>query len=80
MVEDSGREDFEEIIRNRGLDPNDFELLEERDALKKGEIHAIRGTVTIKRKSNGIEKRYRGGHGSTWPAEFDGDLNSGKFE
>lgn len=79
MVDASEREDFEQAIRAKGFELDDFELIEKRDPPGGGEIHAITGTVTIKRKSSGIERSYRAGHRSAWPAEFRDDLNNGVF-
>lgn len=79
MVDDSEREDFEQAIRRKGLDPDDFELIETRDQPHGRETYAITGTVTIKRKSTDAEKSYQAGHRSAWPAEFENDLTSGVF-
>lgn len=79
MVADSEKEDFEQAIHGKGLDPADFELVESRDQPQGGGTYAITGTVTIKRKSTGAEKSYQAGHGSAWPAEFENDLTSGVF-
>lgn len=79
MILDSEKEDFEQAVRDNGFAVDDFELIEQQDLPSGGEIYAITGTVTIKRKSSGIEKTYRAGHGSTWPTEFSDDLNVGTF-
>jgi hypothetical protein len=41
-------------------------------------VQPIIGEVRVAR-SNGIERRYAGGHGSKWPVEFEEDLEQGKF-
>ena len=79
MVGDSEREDFEQAIRDKGFDLDDFELIENRDPPRGGEVHAITGTLTIKRRSTGLERTYQAGYGSAWPAEFSDDLNNGVF-
>ena len=79
MVDDSEKEDFEQAIRNKGFSLDDFELTEKRDPAQGAGVHAITGTVTIKRKSSGAKKSYQAGHGSAWPAEFENDLRRGVF-
>ena len=79
MVGDSEREDFRTAIVNARLDPSDFELIEREDPMRGPGIQPVTGTVTIRRKSNGSEKKYRAGHGSRWPAEFSDDLAGGVF-
>jgi hypothetical protein len=79
MVDESEREDFQQAIRNKGFEPDDFELTEKQDPPQGGGIYAIKGTVTIERKSTGARKSYQAGHGSAWPAEFEDDLESGAF-
>ncbi len=79
MVGDSEREDFRTAILRVGLDSSDFDLLEREDPMIGSGIQPVTGTVTIKRKSNGREKKCRAGHGSRWPAEFADDLAGGVF-
>ncbi len=80
MIDDSEKEDFENAIREKGYEVDDFEMIENEDPPSGGVIYAVTGTVTIRRKSTSIEKLYRAGHGSSWPTEFSDDLNSGLFE
>lgn len=77
-MKDDTKEDFESAIRSKGLDPSDFEVKEETKH-EEGTIHAVTGSIKVIRKSNGIEKIYKSGHGTAWPIEFIDDLNSGFF-
>ena len=79
MICDSERDDFEQVIKDKSFDPNDFELTESRDKPTGTDVQPITWHVTIKRKSTGIEKIYKAGHFSSWPAEFDQDLQRGYF-
>lgn len=79
MIDDSERDDFEQAIRTKSFDLDDFELIEKHDPPGREDIHPITGTVTIKRRSSGIERTYQAGYGSTWPAQFSDDLNNGVF-
>ncbi len=79
MVNDSEREDFTQAINHHGLDVDDFELTEQRDQPIGTDVQPITGQVTIRRKSTGAEKTYDAGHGSSWPAEFEQDLQQGGF-
>jgi len=72
------KEDFESAISSNNLDLNDFEATEEIHNPQSTEFSES-GAITIKRKSTNIQKEYKSGHGSSWPAEFTDDLNQGKF-
>ena len=76
LIHDSEMKDFQATIRNAGLGVDDFELAE-RDGPKEGYFPT--GTVTVTYTPTGIAREYRGGHLSTWTAEFDDDLQAGKF-
>ena len=76
LVTNSEMGDFQATIRNAGLSVDDFELAE-RDGPKEGYFRT--GTVTVTYTPTGIAREYRGGHLSTWTAEFDDDLNAGEF-
>ncbi|MBT5031960.1 MAG: hypothetical protein HOM55_06665 [Proteobacteria bacterium] len=80
MIDETTREDVENAIRAKGLEVDDFEIFEEPDPPGDGDLYFVKGTVTIKRKSNDIEKAYRAGHGTAWPTEIIDDLNRGLFE
>ena len=79
IIDDSEKEDFISAIRGRDLDPSDFELSEEEDPMKGRGVQPVTGRVIIKRISTGIEKTYKAGHFSSWPAEFEQDLKRGIF-
>lgn len=73
------KEDFESVIRAKGLEPDDFDVTEV-SKHEKGVNHTVTGSIIVKRLSNGIEKTYKSGHGSTWPTHFSDDLYSGLFD
>ncbi len=79
LVTNSEMGDFQATIRNAGLSVDDFELAEQRDADGPKEGYFPTGTVTVTYTPTGIEREYRGGHLSTWTAEFDDALNAGEF-
>lgn len=79
MIGDSEMQDYYSAIRHLGFQENDFELTQQRDPTSGTGIYSITGAVTIRRKQNGIEKAYRAGHGSSWPAQFHDDLTHGVF-
>ncbi len=77
LIHDSEMGDFQATIHNAGLSVDDFELAERRDADAEGYFPT--GTVTVTYTPTGIARQYRGGHLSTWTAEFDDDVNAGEF-
>ncbi len=79
LIHDSEKRDFQATILNAGLGVDDFELTERRDADGAKEGYFPTGTVTVTYTPTGIAREYRGGHLSTWTAEFYDDLHEGKF-
>ncbi len=79
LIHDSEKGDFQATILNAGLSVDDFELAERRDADGPKEGYFPTGTVTVTYTPTKIAREYRGGHLSTWTAEFDDDLNAGEF-
>ncbi len=79
LIHDSEKRDFQATLLNADLSVDDFELTERRDADGPKEGYFSSGTVTVTYTPSGIARRYRGGHLSTWTAEFDDDLNAGEF-
>jgi len=78
LLPESEREDFRSLISAAGFKVADFELHETEDP-PEGIIYAVRGRVSVKRKSTGGTREYRAGHMSTWLADFDRDLRGGVF-
>ena len=78
LIHDSEMEDFQATILKAGLSVDDFELTEQPDAPTAVQ-HFNTGKVTVTYMPSGIAREYRGGHLSTWTAEFDDDLNAGEF-
>jgi hypothetical protein len=79
MILEAEKEDFDRAISSKGLDPSDFELTCQREPIH-GVEYAIKGHVTVKRKSTGKHKIYKAGHGSAWTPNFAEDLNQGVFD
>lgn len=80
IVDKSEKEDFHNAILAKGLDPSDFELLEWEKPMHGVDVQPIVGQVKVLRKSTGINKTYRAGHGSHWAADFVDDLKRGVFD
>lgn len=73
-------DDYRGALRRNRCAEADFELKVEEKAPATVGIFPITGRVTVRRKSNGVEQIYPCGHGTTWPADFEHDLNRGHFE
>ncbi|MGD0828148.1 MAG: hypothetical protein ABSA09_08710 [Desulfobaccales bacterium] len=78
MILESEKEDFDQAILSKGFNLSDFELTSQREPIHSKE-YAIKGYVTVERKSTGKHKKYKAGHGSAWASEFIQDLNQGFF-
>jgi len=79
LVTDSEKADFRAAIERLGYKYDDFELTEKRDPQPAIKVYGIAGSVIIKRKSTRLEKIYKAGHGTAWPASFQDDLSKGAF-
>lgn len=80
-LEELEKEHFDTVLSKKGLKSSDFELTYQREPIQGLEIHAVKGNVTVKRKSTGKYKTYKTGHGSTsWTIDFEQDLNRGVFD
>ncbi len=78
MISDSEIKDFDAAIAKAGFNPNDFTLTPiEDESIASDE--AITGTVTVLRESKTAAVTYTAGYGSTWVADFERDLQVGKF-
>jgi hypothetical protein len=79
LLDSSEVQDYFSAIKKLGFTQSDFELKEKQFPTSGGPIYVIKGSVTITRKSTGIERTYPAGHGSSWPASFHDDLTKGIF-
>jgi hypothetical protein len=79
VVSPSEWDDFRAILKEHGCQEGDFELNEVEDRPDSPDPTPITGTLTISRKGNSMTQVYRVGHGSTWLADFHGDLARGAF-
>jgi hypothetical protein len=74
------QDDFLNVLLSAGLKGTDFDLSEnETNTQSVTGVFAIKGTVTVLRKSNNHKKTYPAGHGATWLAQFEKDLKAGVF-
>jgi hypothetical protein len=79
LITDSEMDDFEAAILGAGFESDDFNVVELEDEPTAKVQHAITGTVTVHRLSNGEAVTYSAGHLSTWVSEFEIDLLEDKF-
>ena len=79
MISESEMMGFNAAITVAGFDPYDFYAVVVDDKLPSAEPFAIISMVTVNRKSTADATTYPIGHGSTWVADFEYDLNFGKF-
>jgi hypothetical protein len=66
------------LMREHGFRPGDFEITHHADP-SPALPSAIRGTVTLVRKSNRVSRSYEAGDGSSWLVLFESDLKQGVF-
>lgn len=76
---DSELEDFWGSVNRHGYRNADFEITQKPNPTSGAGVQAVTGTVTVRCKRSGVERTYRAGYGSTWPAEVDQDLARGVF-
>jgi hypothetical protein len=79
LIESSEWHDYRAILKDYGYREEDFEPIEMADPPSKSELRPTRGSLTIRRKGSLTTKVYRIGLGSTWLADFNGDLARGEF-
>ncbi len=80
LITDSEMDDFDAAILQAGFDINDFRIVDLQDEPTAKEQHPNTGTVTVHRISTDHAITYRAGHGSTWLADFEADVQAGKFD
>lgn len=69
--------DFEDIIRDAGLEVADFELREQKIHLPKPARDADAGQVIVRCRRTGVERSYNYLH---WVVDFADDLRDGAFD
>jgi hypothetical protein len=79
MIVKTEIEDFQSLVRARGGDPDDFELIVEQAPLPAGAIAPVTGKISVASKKSGAKRTYRSGHGTAWVHDFYQDLAEGKF-
>lgn len=76
VVDKTEWEDFERILRECGMQKDEFETEVVEEVPPAGGIYAVRGSVTVTHKKSGWSKTYRCGHASTWLVDFERDLGN----
>jgi hypothetical protein len=77
LIDTTEIEDFEEIIKDAGLNLADFELREQKIHLPKPAQEADAGMVIVRRRRTGAERSYNYLH---WVVDFADDLRDGVFD
>jgi hypothetical protein len=80
MIEPDELDDYRSAILRCGYSILDFEIKEYPEKNPATGIFAIRGEIEIKRMSNAKLINFQAGHGSSWPADFEDALKTGRFE
>ena len=79
LLDQSVIDDFGMLVAAAGHDPRDFYLSSAQDPPDPGS-RAVRGYITVTRKSNGFSRRYPTEQGNVdWLLAFDDDLRRGAF-
>ncbi|WP_395398742.1 transcriptional regulator [Pseudoduganella sp. UC29_106] len=80
LIEAEELAEFEHILRENRLPPNEFSLkATDTTDPKTDEIQALQGELTICRESTGQTKQYVIGDGNSWLMLFRNDVRSGAF-
>ena len=77
LIHDSERRHFVRCIVAANLSVDDFELTEQEDEPRPIGVAVWTGTVTVTYKPTVIARIYEV---STWPADFEDDLNRNVFQ
>jgi len=74
------KEDILNSISSLNLNADDFEFNEiDLTNPKEATVCPISGEIEIKYISSNKSRKYKTGHGSSWPAEFEFDLKTNYF-
>ncbi|MGO9230638.1 MAG: hypothetical protein ACLQKA_15715 [Bryobacteraceae bacterium] len=83
IISETEMEDFDQILQEAGLAPEEFEVTEEAEEpqfVGIGDLLIRQGHVTVKRTKNGLSRTYKAGDdGTNWVLDFAQDLRSGAF-
>jgi hypothetical protein len=79
VVEQDELDDARALLAEHGFPSDEFDITQQPD-LSPPYASSVTGTVTLTRKSNGVNKTYEAGDGSIWLANLDTDLKSGLFD
>ncbi len=81
IINETELEDYRNALEKYGFSESDFEEISEEDTTESSGNGTFvpTGKVTIKCKTSGIEKVYKAGNDSKWPAQFEDDLSSNYF-
>jgi hypothetical protein len=74
LVGQSSIEDAENAVKRYGYSEGDFTVSGQ------GELVPIKSLINFRYNPTGIERNYKAGMDSTWPAEFEMDLRGGVFK
>jgi len=80
LIDETEMEDFREACESRGYADDEFTLAIMDTSQPGAGIHAVTGTVTVRREATGAERSYSCGHGTAWVAAFETDLKSRVFD
>jgi len=80
LIDETEREDFEDVCKRSGFQPQEFAIEEAEKPLTGGQIQPIEGYVQITHVPTGKSHSYQAGQGSTWVAQFAIDLKRRHFE
>jgi hypothetical protein len=80
LVGQSSIEDAENAVKRYGYSEGDFTVSVVDDTQWQGELVPIKSLINFRYNPTGIERNYKAGMDSTWPAEFEMDLRGGVFK
>jgi len=80
MIDETEMEDFRDVCKSRGY-ADDESTVTVKDTSQPGAgIHAVTGTITVRREATRAERSYPCGHGTAWVVAFETDLKSRVFD
>jgi hypothetical protein len=76
-MEKTEQEDVIKALSNLNLNFSDFEFKEiDITNHQENAVYAISGEIEVTYKPSKISNKYKTGHGSSWPAEFEFDIKT----
>lgn len=79
LINESELDDFYKLLSDKGLNDDDFCVLEVDKTEYNNANYALRGTVIVVNKKLGKTKEYNAGNAAQWVAEFASDLTNNFF-